>query len=462
MKKVLIIDDDQSFRRIIEYNLQEEGYDVLAAASGEQGLNVFNEQNPDLVITDMKMQGISGMDVLASIRKKSPETLVIIVTAFGTVDKAVEAMKLGAYDYITKPLNRDELKLVVRKALQLNELSSENKDLRRRLDDREEFNNIVGTSEAMSEVLSLVAKVADSEATILITGESGTGKELVARAIHERSSRHTSHFIPVNCAAIPPDLLESELFGHVKGAFTGAIRDQQGKIKQADGGTIFLDEIAELPLAMQPKLLRFLQEREIEQVGAGRIQKVDVRVIAATNRDIEAAVAENRFREDLFYRVAVIQIHVPPLRQRPADIPLLVRHFAVKAGNSRVLFSEGALVALTRYPWPGNVRELENAVTRALVLSRNETVGIEDLPEKIVSWNERGHKTAVFSLPPGGYPLERLEREIVIEALERNNWNKSAAAAFLKIPRHVLLYRIEKYAINSPAKESSKRESDLH
>ncbi|PKN17666.1 MAG: DNA-binding response regulator [Deltaproteobacteria bacterium HGW-Deltaproteobacteria-6] len=450
--KILVIDDDASFRRILEYNLQEEGYEVLIASSGEEGLVIFDKQSPHLVITDMKMNGISGIDVLSAIKKQSPDTLVIIITAFGAVDKAVEAMKLGAYDYITKPVNRDELKLMVRKALDLTSLSQENKDLKKRIENREEFKHMVGTSDAMAEVFSLVSKVADTEAAILITGESGTGKELVARAIHEQSSRRNSPFVAINCAAIPGELLESELFGHVKGSFTGAIKDQQGKFQQADGGTIFLDEVCDLPLVMQPKLLRVLQEKEVLPVGSGKTQKIDVRVVAATNLDIEEMVAAGRFREDLYYRLSVIPIHLPPLRQRMEDIPLLLRHFAAKVGSPQVVFSKDALQPLRAYPWPGNVRELENMVTRLMILREADIIRMEDLPKKILTPQQHEGQTGVVNLPPEGYPLEQLEREVVIEALERNNWNKSAAAAFLKVPRHVLLYRLEKYGIETPSK----------
>ena len=451
--KILIIDDDTSFRRILEYNLQEEGYEVLSASSGEEGLAIFEARAPNLVITDMKMNGISGIDVLSAVKKQSPDTLVIIITAFGIVDKAVEAMKLGAYDYITKPVNRDELKLVVRKALELTNLSQENKDLKKRIENREEFKHMVGASDAMAGVFSLVNKVADTEATILITGESGTGKELVARAIHGQSSRRGSRFIAINCAAIPRDLLESELFGHIKGAFTGAIKDQQGKFQQADGGTIFLDEVCDLPLEMQPKLLRVLQEKEILPVGSGRVQKIDVRIVAATNLDIDELVTAGRFREDLYYRLSVIPIHLPPLRQRPEDIPLLLRHFAARVGCPHVVFAKETLKALSAYPWPGNVRELENLVTRMMILREGDTIGIEDLPKKIMTRQKHEGQMSVVNLPPEGYSLEQLEREVVIEALERNDWNKSAAAAFLKIPRHVLLYRLEKYGIAAPSKK---------
>jgi two-component system NtrC family response regulator len=311
----------------------------------------------------------------------------------------------------------------------------------------------VGASDAITEVFSLVRRVADTQAPVLISGESGTGKELVARAIHEQSSRRAFRFIAINCAAIPKDLLESELFGHVKGSFTGAFRDQQGKFQQADGGTLLLDEVCDLPLDMQPKLLRVLQEKEVAQVGSDKIQKVDVRIVAATNLDIETAVSQGRFREDLYYRLSVIPIHLPPLRQRPSDIPLLVRHFAAKAGYPQVVFTKEAMAALTIYPWPGNVRELENTVTRILILRRGDTLGIEDLSEKILSGLRPDGRGTIFNLPPEGYPLEQLEREVVVEALERNNWNKSAAAAFLKIPRHVLLYRLEKYDISGPGKK---------
>lgn len=451
--KILIIDDDASFRRVLEYNLQEEGYEVLTASSGEEGLSIFATQAPHLVITDMKMNGISGMDVLSTIKKQSPDTLVIIITAFGAVDKAVEAMKLGAYDYITKPVNRDELKLVARKALELSNLSQENKDLKKRIENREEFKHMVGASDAMAEVFSLVNKVANTEATILITGESGTGKELVARALHEQSSRRGSLFIAINCAAIPRDLLESELFGHIKGAFTGAIKDQQGKFQQADGGTIFLDEVCDLPLEMQPKLLRVLQEKEVLPVGSAKVQKIDARVVAATNLDIEELVAAGRFREDLYYRLSVIPIHLPPLRQRLEDIPLLLRHFAARAGYAHVVFAKETMEALRTYSWPGNVRELENMITRLMILREADIIRIEDLPKKILTRQEHEGQIGVVNLPPEGYPLEKLEREVVVEALERNGWNKSAAAAFLKVPRHVLLYRLEKYGIDNPPKK---------
>lgn len=443
--KILIIDDDNSLRRVLEYNLQEEGYDVHAASSGEEGLYWFGQAKPDLVITDMKMTGMDGLMVLKSIKERSPETLVIIITAFGTVDVAVEAMKSGAYDYITKPFNRDELKLTVKKALQFNGLNEENKRLKSELADKADFRTIVGSSKEMEKVFDVIRKVADTEAAILITGESGTGKELVARSIHNNSSRRDAPFVAINCAAIPRDLLESELFGHVKGAFTGAIKDKIGKFQAAEGGTLFLDEVGELPLELQPKLLRALQEKEVEAVGGTKTLKLDVRIVSATNLDIDKAIANGTFREDLYYRLGVIPIHLPPLRERRKDIPLLIKYFCSKHGNDNVAFDKDALHTLVMYPWPGNVRELENTVERLLIMRNGDVIGIDELPEKFLENGVTG--SAVIKLPDEGYSLEQLEREVVVQALERNHWNQTAAARFLRIPRHTLIYRLEKYGI---------------
>jgi two-component system NtrC family response regulator len=453
---ILIIDDDTSLRRVLEYNLQEAGYAVATASSGEEGLPLFDEVSPALVITDMKMPGMDGMQVLKAVKGRSPETLVIMITAFGTVDIAVEAMKAGAYDYITKPFNRDELRLIVAKALQFSGLTVENKRLKDELTDRVDFRSLVGSSAAMEKVFGVVRKVADTEASVLITGESGTGKELIARSIHAQSGRRSGPFIAINCAAIPRDLLESELFGHVKGAFTGAIKDKTGRFALADGGTLFLDEVGELPLELQPKLLRALQERTVEPVGGTKEQKLDVRVVAATNLDIEKAIVEGVFREDLYYRLAVIPIHLPPLRQRRDDIPLLLRHFCIKHGAANVTFDRQSLAALAGYAWPGNVRELENTVERLLILRNADTISFDDLPDKIRN-NGAAPGTAarpgsVINLPDEGYSLEQLEREVVVQALERNGWNQTAAARFLRIPRHTLIYRMEKYEIVSPGK----------
>ncbi len=451
---ILIIDDDTSLRRVLEYNLQEAGYSVAAAASGEEGLRLFDENAQSLVISDIKMPGMDGIQVLKAIKERSPEALVIMITAFGTVDIAVEAMKAGAYDYITKPFNRDELRLVVAKALQFSGLAVENKRLKNELADRSDFRSIIGNSPQMEKVFSIIRKVADTEASVLITGESGTGKELVARSIHNQSSRHNHPFIAVNCAAIPRDLLESELFGHVKGAFTGAIKDKTGKFALADGGTLFLDEVGELPLELQPKLLRALQEREVEPVGGTKPYKLDVRVVAATNLDIEKALVDATFREDLYYRLAVVPVHLPPLRERHEDVALLLRYFCGKHGAKGVSFDRGALSALTSYRWPGNVRELENMVERLLIMRDGDTITIDDLPEKILTGISvspaSSNSGSVINLPNEGYSLEQLEREVVVEALVRNDWNQTAAARFLRIPRHTLIYRMEKYEILQP------------
>lgn len=451
--RVLIVDDDVSLRRVLEYNLQEEGYDVITAGSGEEGLRLFDERSPALVVTDLKMPGMGGFQLLQEIKGRSPDTAVIVITAFGAVETAVDAMKAGAYDYITKPFNRAALKLTVKKALEMLGLSRENRRLREALTEREDYRSIVGISRRMEEVFRVVDRVADTDATVLITGESGTGKELVARAVHTRSSRRAAPFVAVNCAAIPRDLLESELFGHVKGSFTGAVRDKPGKFQQAEGGTLFLDEVGELPVELQSKLLRALQEKEVQQVGDTEVRKLDVRVVAATNADLEQAIEEGRFREDLYYRLSVIPIHLPPLRERKEDIPLLVRHFAARHGGDRVTFAPETLELMTAYGWPGNVRELENTVERLLIMRGSDTITPADLSDKLRSRRAQPMECPVISLPDGGYSLEQLEREIVVEALERNNWNQSSAARFLRIPRHTLIYRMEKYQITASEKK---------
>jgi len=456
-RAVLVIDDDDSLRRVIEFTLEEAGHAVLTAADGETGLRLFEENRPAVVLTDIQMPGLSGYEVLERIKADRPDTVVVVITAFGTVEQAVEAMKKGAFDYLTKPFGREELRLVVEKAFAVCGLREENARLREELAERVDFSHIVGISDAMREVFDVVRRVAASEATVLVTGESGTGKELIARAIHNGSERREGPFVAVNCAAIPADLLESELFGHRRGAFTGAVHDRQGKIARAEGGTLFLDEVWELPLELQPKLLRALQEREIEPVG-GNPQRVDVRVVAATNRDVESALAEGRFREDLYYRLAVIPVELPPLRQRREDIPLLMRHFLDKhADGATISISDAAQESLVAYDWPGNVRELENAVERMVLLRRGETIAESDLPAKV---RGEGSRTGggVLRLPAEGYPLEDLEKEAVTEALRRNGWNQTKAAVFLRVPRHTLIYRMEKYGIKKKPDAKSMEE----
>ena len=464
VERILVVDDDASLRRVLEYNLAKEGYAVLTADSGERALALLEAERVDLLITDIKMPGMDGMDLLRRVRQASPETQVIVITAFGTIEMAVEAMKAGAFEYVTKPFNRDELSLAVRKALRLRSLEHDNARLRREVEKKYGFENIVGDSPLLQQVFRLIEKVADSDAPVLITGESGTGKELVAKAIHFRSLRADRPFVAVNCAAIPRELLESELFGHRKGAFTGAVRDKMGRFEEAGSGTLLLDEIADLPVELQAKLLRALQEREFTPVGGSGVTRFEARVIAATNRDLEGDVAEGRFREDLFYRLAVVPIHLPSLRERPEDIPLLVAHFLRTLGAGRkVTVSREAMDALKRHPWKGNVRELENNVERLLVLGDSDVIRLEDLPEKI-----RAPRPAApgqdaggfsFTFPEEGLSLEEAEKAIVLEALRRSGWNQTRAAQLLKVPRHLLLYRMEKFALprkqpeNVPGKE---------
>lgn len=448
-RKVLLIDDDASLRRVTEYSLHSSGFHVLSAVDGKQGLAAFQADHPQVVITDIEMPGVSGYEVLQQIKAERPETLVIVITAYSSVEKSVEAMKQGAYDYLVKPFSRDELILVVEKAFNLLGLQEENHRLKDELEHQLDFSHMVGISDGMQGVFEIVRRVAPTEASVLITGESGTGKELIARAIHQGGERGKGPFIAINCAAIPANLLESELFGHVRGAFTGAVHDRAGKFEQADGGTLFLDEVGEMPIELQPKLLRVLQEMEVEPLG-GKVRSVNVRIIAATNQDVEAAIEEGRFREDLYYRLSVIPIELPPLRKRAEDIPLLVEHSLkrLNAGNS-VNFTDAALDCLLTYSWPGNIRELQNTVERMVVLNRGEPIDLHHLPAKLRSATYK-KKNTVVELPPEGYSLEAIEREVVVQALERNGWNKTQTANFLQVPRHTLLYRIEKYDINKP------------
>ena len=445
---ILVIDDDDSLRKVVEFTLRQDGRKVLSCASGIDGLEVFSRYRPDIIITDVQLGDMSGYDVLRTIKNDNPESLVIVMTAHSSIENAVEAIKLGAYDYLVKPFSCDQLKILVTKAFLSRGLPDRRLPARKNpVEDPSP--PMIGQSEQMQVVFALSRKVAASEATVLILGESGTGKELVARAVHNASRRAKQPFIAVNCAAIPGNLIESELFGHLKGAFTGAIKDRRGKFQQAEGGTLFLDEIGELPLELQPKLLRALQERVVEPVG-GNCQKVDVRVVAATNIDIESAVAKGAFREDLYYRLAVVPISLPPLRNRREDIPILFDHFLRKYGKgTEVTVSASALECLKNYNWPGNVRELENVAERTLILCPAAVIEDHHLPPQ-VRLNSELKTKGVLNLPPQGFPLEELEREAVIQALLRNDWNQSRAAEFLHIPRHVLIYRMDKYGLKRP------------
>jgi DNA-binding NtrC family response regulator len=436
--RVLIIDDDESLRKVIGYMLEEAGYDVDRAASAEEGLRLVESRRPDLVLSDIKMPKRDGIELLADIKRIDATIPVVILTAFASVETAVEAMKRGATDYLTKPISRDDLTMTVAKTLKLHRLEAENENLRSTLRDRFRFDSIIGLSPAMTAMFDVLKKIAPTDATVLVTGESGTGKELIAKAIHYNSPRREHKLVAINCAAIPHELLESELFGHVRGAFTGAIRNKMGKFELAHGGTLFLDEIGAMPVHLQAKLLRALQEREIERVGDEHTIEVDVRVIAASNRSLSALVAAGEFREDLFYRLNVVPVQVPPLRERRGDIPLLVKHFVERfAGDVTITVTREAMEALERYRWPGNVRELENFCERAVLMRSRTTLDAHDVTSQL----------SALAYQPSGPTLRDIERAAVVDALRASGWNRSRAARRLGVPRHILLYRIKKFGI---------------
>ncbi len=453
--RILFIDDDRAGREVALFNLRKAGYRVEIASDGTEGLSVFSPEKFDLVITDVKMPGISGIEVLRRIRKASPDIPVLVITAFGNVETAVEAMKEGAYDFIGKPFHRDQLLMAVEKALERQRLTTEVRDLRIRASGV--ARDIVSASPAMKRVLDMADRVARTDATVLITGESGTGKEAVARRIHVRSPRAEKSFVAVNCAAIPAELLESELFGHARGAFTGAVRDRLGRFRQAGGGTLFLDEIGEMPLPLQAKLLRVLQEKVVDEVGGDKPIPVDVRILVATNRDLLERIREGTFREDLFYRLNVVEIRVPPLRERLEDIPPLVEHFMREISQDRgISVPPGVMEALTARTWPGNVRELKNACERMVILCRGDEVSVDDLPPvPATSWTGEpsGEEFAEEwpPLPPGGLSLVDLEKRVILRALRLKGGNITQAAAYLNVPRHILVYRIEKYGLRRDA-----------
>ena len=446
--RVLLIDDDESFRRVAGHNLTRMGFDVRSAQDGESGLRVFADGVFDVVVTDVQMPGMSGMEVLREVKRLDRTVPVLMITAYGTIQNAIEAMRAGASDYITKPFNREELRLKIEGALKVRNLEEEVEELRDARDARFGFESIVARSAAMEEMFRQARKVARSDATVLILGESGTGKELLARAIHLASPRREKPFVPVNCTAIPADLLESELFGHEKGAFTGAIRSRVGKFEQADGGTLFLDEVGEMRMDLQTRLLRSLQEREIERLGGTGSVRVDVRVIAATNRDLRKAIEEEAFREDLYYRLSVVPLRLPPLRDRREDVPFLVDHFLTKhSPNRKMQVAPDAMERLVAYDWPGNVRELENAIERAVVLSEETMISPDLLPPEVVRLGVKRYGGLEIRLPDQGISLDELERELIVEALEKHGGNQTRAAEYLGITRPTLIYRMEKHGM---------------
>ena len=458
MASILLIDDDRSLREVVSFQLSDAGHEVLPAANGEVGLARLVDQ-PDLVITDIQMPEMDGMEVLRRIVDgDDPEAPpVIVFTAHGTVEQAVEAMRLGAFTYLLKPFSRAELLLTVEQALHTRSLEQENTRLRRLLKTRSSQTGMIYISRAMTDLMEQVQKAAPSDATFLIAGESGTGKELVARACHDLSLRWDQPFVAVNCGAIPGELMESELFGHAKGAFTGADRPAEGKIRAAQGGTLFLDEIAELPLTLQPKLLRVLETKQVDPVGQSQPVAVDFRLVCATHRNLEQEVAEGRFREDLFFRIDVLPVAVPALRERPEDIGILWKNFTRMHGGEELTSDPDLLAELDRLPWRGNVRELKNLNQRLVLMRSGQTLALSDLKrlaptagtiKPITPAAEEGSSgLPLCPLPDSGLSLVELEKEVISRALEKCGGNRSKTAAFLSIARHVLVYRIDKYGL---------------
>ena len=446
-KTILVIDDDPSLRRVTEYNLTSSGFHVLTADSGQAGLDIFETREPDLVVSDVKLGDISGLEVLEKIKNISPEIPVIIITAFGSIEMAVKAMNNGAFNFIAKPFDRETLIRSCEKALELRGLRSRTRMLTHEVNRLTGTEGIISASSVMKELLETASRAAGSEATVLISGESGTGKEVLARLIHQNSPRNNGPMVAVNCAAIPSTLLESELFGHVRGAFTGAVKDRKGHFMTASGGTLFLDEIGDLAMDVQVKLLRAIQERQIQPVGAEKSQDVDIRIIAATNLDLQERILREEFRKDLFYRLSVIPLFIPPLRERPEDIPALAAHFLKKFNApADVRFHEDALAAMKSYTWPGNIREMQNIVERCTILRKSTVIHMDDLA---LSGNEPLPDGLNPVIPDEGISLEEVEKAYVLNALKKADQNRSKAARLLKIPRHILLYRLEKYGLTS-------------
>jgi two-component system response regulator AtoC len=450
LRNVLVVDDDASMRHLLSVILHDHGFEARAVASAEDALKEMEQRAYDLLLTDVRMPGMGGLALLREVQRRDPDLVVVVMSAYGTHDTAIEAVKAGAWDYVSKPFRPDEVVLVLRKVEERERLARENRRLRGELREAYRPESIVGSSPAMEELLRQVRKVAPLKTTVLVEGESGTGKELVARALHELSPRVSLPFVAVNCGAIPAELIESELFGHVRGAFTDAHRSRKGLLAEADGGTLFLDEIGELHLGLQVKLLRFLQDEEVRPVGDTRSRKVDVRVVAATARDLRRAVEEGEFREDLFYRLNVVGLRIPPLRERREDVPALAAHFLARFSRLRPdlaapSFSDEALAVLGGHRWPGNVRELEHVVERAVVLAEGPVIGEADLPDAVRDAPPSG------AAAPGDLSIKRgtreLEARLIRSALERTGGNRTRAAEMLEISYRALLYKIKEYGL---------------
>jgi DNA-binding NtrC family response regulator len=456
-EKILVIDDSPEILTLFTEYLRAEGYEVDTSADGVGGIEMIEKKSYDLIITDMKMPSVDGMKVLEFVLEHSPDSICIILTGYGTVKNAVEAIKMGAFDYLTKPVKMDEILVTLKRALDYRNLKMENLNLKNQLKKKYRFENIVGDHERVQKVFEIVEKVADTDSTILILGESGTGKELIAKAIHYNSYRRERPFVPVNCAAIPSELLESELFGHEKGAFTNAIRMRVGRFELANGGTVFLDEIGDMNPLLQSKLLRVLQERQFERVGGVKTIKTDIRVIAATHQDLKMAVQQKKFREDLYYRLNVIPVRIPPLRERKTDIPLLVHHFLDYFNRSKKkrirAISDEAMESLMGYDWPGNVRELENTVERVVILVDHDIITPQDLPEKFHSLPQPEPST-VLEIPEEGISLDsavnEFEKNLILQALIKTGWVKNKAARLLNLNRTTLIEKIKRQNLQRP------------
>jgi len=448
---VLVIEDDDSLRRVTQLHLEKLGFTTSVAPSAEQALRMLEKAAYDVVLTDLHLPGMSGLELLKQVKVDYPETIIIVITAFGTVSTAVEAMKSGAYDYVTKPLQHYALSELVRRAISHRQLSQEVGLLRTCLDAKYGFENIIGSSARLAHTIGIAGRAAASDATVLITGETGTGKELLAKAIHLRSLRKNRPMVTINCGSIPRELLESELFGHVKGSFTGALSHKKGRVEEADGGTVFLDEIGEMPFELQVRILRLIQEREIDKIGSTTPTKVDVRIIAATHRNLGAMVEDRTFREDLYYRLAVVPIEIPPLRDRPSDILDLLQYFfernKQKYGRPNLRLPPDLLPMFTSYRWPGNIRQLENLTERLILLCDGSEITINDLPEPMRAGTVSDELIRI-ELPPGGLDLEAVEKELLVKALQKFAGNQTRAASYLNISRKTFLHRLSKFGIS--------------
>ncbi|MFH0793455.1 MAG: sigma-54 dependent transcriptional regulator [bacterium] len=463
--RILFIDDDNNFRKVIAFALRQYGYEVVTAANGEEGLARLAETLPDVILCDLKMPVMDGMSFLAALKERECEIPVVVLTAHGTIESAVEAMRAGAFDFVTKPVNREALRLCLERAIERARLVEENRRLRERVSGKRAVDRLIGASPAMVKLRKTLSKLAESDATVLLRGESGTGKELAARALHYDGPRgSTGQFVVLNCAAIPGELLESELFGHRKGSFTGAVTDRVGKFEAAHSGTLFLDEIGDMPLNLQAKLLRALQESEIQRVGENETREVNVRVVAATNQPLEQKIADGSFREDLYYRLSVIPLEIPPLRSRKEDLPLLLKHLLASHGSAGAEVSDEAMNKLENHPWHGNVRELENTIMRACALrpglKRLEISDVESLTTHAIQTKKPllvgGDET---NLPSDGINFEELEKNLLLAAWKKSGQNQTAGAKLLGLTRQAFIYRLQKFGI-LPAYGEGKKDSE--